>query len=182
MTPLLLADIQRAVYNWIQEQLGGYEPRVEVIWRQQSEALPARPCVALKLTEGIKDTGFGDNVIPLPDGRFNIGSQETMTLSVQVFGSTRVHRPMAYQLGVDLKSSLKKLTVLDKLRSKNIAVQNKGEVMNLTELEETEYEERSEFDVVLGVSQNVVDDPSYIEHVNITPDVSGHTLPDIEGP
>ena len=94
-----------------------------------------------------------------------------MVVSVQIFGNTQIHRPMAYQLAIDLNASLSKITVLDRLRSSGVAVFNQGEVDNITALEETEFEERAAFDVLLGVAENVVDDPGIIEHVNLENDV-----------
>lgn len=88
-----------------------------------------------------------------------------MTVSIQVFGSTKVLRPMAYQLALDLNSSLSLQTVLDHLRTGGVSVYQQGDPQNLTALEETEYEERAGFDVLFGVAQNIVDDPGVIEHV-----------------
>lgn len=168
---LLLVSVQSALYDWVQRELEGQVPPEHIIWRQHSEALPARPCVAMKITSGPKRVGFTDNVSYDVGNRFDIGGQREMVLSVQVFGSTRVAAPMAYQIGIDLSSSLDKLTVLDRLRSFGIAIQGKGGVENLSALEETEFEERSQFDVDLGVAENIVDEPGYIQQANITPHV-----------
>ena len=104
---------------------------------------------------------------------YTIGGQRTLTVSLQVFGNTQVHKPMAYQLAFDLHSSLSKLTVQDLLRAGGVAIQQRGDPTNITALEETEYEERAQFDIVFGVAQNIVDDPGIIERAVLTADVSG---------
>ena len=179
---LILAEKQDAIYSWIKNELIGVIDAGSIIWRQQSEALPPRPCVTMKITEGPVSTGFGDNVMyRSSDQKFTIGGQRTMSVSIQVFGNTMVSSPMAYQTGIDLHASLGKPSVLDVLRFAGISVQHRSGVSNLTALEETEYEERSQFDVVLGVAENVVDDPGYIDHVNIQPVIDGESKPPING-
>lgn len=163
---LILASIQKTIYSWIRIQCAGVIPDSQIIWRNQSEPLPPRPCVTLKVTEGPKRTGYNDHVVYSGTGtKFMVGGQRTMTVNVQIFGNTKVLRPMAYQLADDLNSSLSLPTVLDLLRAGGIGILQQGEPINLTALEETEYEERAGFDIVLSVAQNIVDDPGAIEHV-----------------
>lgn len=170
---LVLAQVQDAIYDWIKNEVEGVIEGDHIIWRQQSEPLPARPCVTIKITDGPSPTGLTDNLMYRQADQFTLGGQRTLTVSIQVFGNLKVTRPMAYQTVVDLHSSLARLTVLDRLRAAGVAVQERGSPTNITALEETEYEERAQFDVRLGVAQNVVDDPGVIEQANITPDISG---------
>lgn len=162
--------VKKAIYNWVSKQVKGLkDPEVAVIWRNQSEPLPQRPCVAMKIVSGPTRTGYGDNLMAIPNddlNRFVIGGQRTMIVSVQIFGSTKVHRPLALQLALDLNSSLSKLTVLEDLRAGGLAVQRQGDPVNITELEESEYEERAQFDVLFGLAQNVLDDPGIITEVH----------------
>lgn len=165
---LILANIQKTIYSWVRTQVNGLIEPGSIIWRNQSEPLPPRPCVTMKITDGPSRTGYQDNMVYIggTDGtQYNVGGQRTMKVSFQVYGNTKIHRPMAYQLAVDLNSSLSLQTVLDQLRAGGISVLTQGEPLNITALEETEYEERAQFDVMFGLAQNVVDDPGVIEHV-----------------
>lgn len=165
---LILANVQKTIYSWIREQVAGVIPDSQIIWRNQSEPLPPRPCVTMKITTGPKRTGYQDNMVYTGVGtKFNVGGQRTMTVSIQIFGSTKVLRPMAFQLAVDLNASLSLQSVLDVLRGGGVSVQTQGDPTNLTALEETEFEERAGFDVLFGVSENILDDPSAIEHVGV---------------
>jgi len=169
---LKLVEVQKTIYSWIKNELSGSIPPEQIIWRQQSEPLPPRPCVTMKITGGPSRVGFNDNAVYDTAGRFKIGGQRTMVVSIQIFGDSRLN-PKAYQVAIDLNASLEKMTVLDRLRSGGVAAQLKGDVTNLTALEETEYEERAQFDVTLGVAENITDEPGIIEQANITENLSG---------
>lgn len=167
---LQLVNFQKAVYNWINKICAGVIPSEQIVWRNQSEPLPPRPCVTMKITDGPKRTGYGDNLMFVggPTGtQYKVGGQRTITVSIQIFGNTSIHRPMAYQLAVDLGSSLSMPTILDQLRGAGISVHQQGDPINITALEETEYEERAQFDVLYGVAQNVLDDPGIITSVGV---------------
>lgn len=174
---LILVNIQKSIYTWVRNRVSAVIPQDQIIWRNQSEPLPPRPCVTMKITDGPRRTGYQDNMVFIGGStgtKYNVGGQRLMTVSFQIFGNTKIHRPMAYQLAVDLNSSLSLQTVLDSLRGGGISVLTQGEPINITALEETEYEERAQFDVLFGLAQNVVDDPGIIEHVGpITKNVSG---------
>ena len=163
---LLLEDLKDAIYDWIKKRTEGIIEQESILFRDQSQPLPPRPCVAMKFTSGPQRTGYQDNLVTdAVTGKTSTGGQRTMVLSVQVFGNTKVHSPMAEQLANDLNASLSLQSVLMDLRKARIAVFNQGEVTNLTEIEESEYEERYEFSVMLGVPENQVDDPGYFTSV-----------------
>lgn len=173
-----LAKIQAAIYNWIYNvSQGVLSDGGEIIWRNQSEPLPPRPCVTLKLIDGPKPIARNASTFLNPDGSQNVAVQQEATLSIQIFGNTRVHRPMAYQLAVDLNSSLMRQTILDGLKQAGIGIQQVGAPRNLTALEETEYEERAGFEIVMGLVQNIFDEPSTIETINLEKNIDGSALP-----
>lgn len=175
---LKLAQIQDAIYHFIKKELAGAIDDSSIIWRNQSQPLPPRPCVTMKITDGPRPVGgLVDNLYDASGDRFTNGQQMEMTVSIQVFGNTQVHRPMAYQLTLDLHSALSKESVRQDLRKAGIAVHGRGEPKNITALEETEYEERAQFDVLLGVAQNVVDDPGTIETVTGSGTVNTKSVP-----
>ena len=170
---LNIAKIQKALYDWIKSETDGVIPQDQIVWRNQSEPLPTRPCVSMKIISGPKRTGYQDNTVMASDTAIMIGGQREMTVSIQVFGNRMIHRPLSNQMALDLNSSLSKSSVLDRLSASGVAVCNQGEVTNLTALEETEYEERAGFDVLLSVAENITDETGFIEHADVTPDVSG---------
>lgn len=175
---LVLARLQDAVYDWIKNEMEGLIDPQSIVWRQQSEPLPPRPCVTLKFTSGPKQVGFQDEMTPVAGapGKFNLGGQREMMMSLQVFGSSKVSNPMALQAAIDLHTSLSKRTVQEGLSRGGLALQGRTEPTNISALEETEFEDRAQFDVKWGVAQNVQDDIGVIEHVNINGTVSGEPV------
>lgn len=172
---LRLVDFKKAIYNWIRQETEGVISSNQIAWRDQSEPLPPRPCVTMKITSGPTRTGYQDNAQFIGGStgtQFKIGGQRSMIVSIQVFGNSSIE-PKALQLALDLNESLSKMTTLDYLRGAGIAIWKQGDPQNITGLEESEYEERAQFDVQVGVAENIVDDPGIIEHANITETVSG---------
>jgi hypothetical protein len=174
---LNLVLIQDALYDWVRDITQGVFPEGEehIQWMNQSRPLQARPCVTLKIIDGPRPIARSGNLFFNPiagqplskqTNPFTVGIQQEATLSVQVFGNTDVHRPLAMQLACDLNSSLIRQSVLDKLKSAGISVQEVGKPRNLTALEESEYEERAGFELLLGLAQNMKDQPGIIETVN----------------
>ena len=164
---LILAALSRAIYDWIKGETAGVIEQEAIIRRDGSEPLPARPCVTYKFTSGPHRVGLKDSEVTDPTtGKVFIGGQREMVLSIQTYGSKRAQSNVgAYQLAADLNASLDKPSVRQALRKAGIGVQVQGDVTNLTDLEETEYEERAEFSIRLGVAENVVDDPGYFDQV-----------------
>jgi len=174
-----LKQIEDGFFQWVKEITQGIIPDSQILWRNQSEPLPPRPCVTMKIIDGPTPTDRNGSLFFNPKSgqtpptsnqnpNFNVGMQMEMTVSIQVFGNKRVPRPRAIQLTLDLNSSLIRQSILDKLKKAGISIQGKSQVRNLTALEETEYEERAGFDINVGLVQNVLDQPGTIETVNMT--------------
>lgn len=170
-----LEQTQDAIYDWIEGVTRGiFEDSLRIIWRDQSEAAPPRPFVSLKFTYGPAPIARDASVINKKStGAVTTAIQMEATLSIQVFGNTKIHKPMAYQLAIDLNSSLLRQSVKDSLKKKDIAIQSLGKPQNMTALEESQYEERAGFEVGLGLVQNLVDDPGFIETINVQELIDG---------
>lgn len=176
-----LAAIEDAIYDWIKDITQGVLDDVQIVWRNQSQPLPPRPCVTLKFTYGPAPTDRDPNIfLGPPSGPMTFGMQMEANLSIQVFGNTQVNKPMAYQLAVDLNSSLMFDTVRRRLKVAGISIQEVGKPQNMTALEESQYEERAGFELGLGMAQNITDaaEPTgTIETINVQKKVDGETLP-----
>jgi len=159
-----IEKVKRAIYNVFMHRLRGIIPENQIIWRDQSEPLPKRPCVAMRITSGPDRHGFQDHAGLDSAGILHVGGQRVMVISVQTFGDRR-ERPRAYQLAKDLNASLSLPSLLGLLRSSGVAVWNQGEVTNLSDLEESEYEERAEFSMKIGVPENQSDDVGWFNTV-----------------
>lgn len=171
-----LVQIQDAIYDWVNSVTKGVLEGLQIVWRDQAESIPPRPFVSLKFIAGPSPTDRDGNVFLGDAGKpMNIGMQMEATLSVQVFGNTQIHRPIASQLAQDLNASLLRPTIRNALKKGGVAIQGLGKPQNLSALEESKYEERAGFDLELGLVQNIQDQPGEIKEVNISKTVDGNT-------
>ena len=59
-------------------------------------SITSASCIAMKITDGPKPVGRQGSQTNLPGGKFNIGIQMEMTVSIQIFGNTKIiNRPLA---------------------------------------------------------------------------------------
>lgn len=173
---LNIATVKQTIYNWIEARVDGLLSGVCIVWRQQSEPLPKRPCITMKIISGPTRVGYSDGALYVggqSGTAWNYCGHRELVVSIQVFGSSKVRMPNAYQLAIDLNSSLSVPSALQLLRSGGIAMLKQGDIQNLTALEETEWEERMQFDMTLGLVQNIIDDPGSIEHIGPITDIIG---------
>lgn len=186
MSELDWPKVKENLFNWVRGEidLGNISvPEEQVIFREQSAPLPPRPCVTLKIISGPRRLGSTDNIKfrQGTDDIWDVGGQRAITLSVQVFGNNLQHGDNAQAIANALNVSLHKMTVTDQLRAGildgatrkgSIAVWEVGDISDISALEETEFEDRAQFDVILGVVDSVEDQPGVIEEVETTPDIS----------
>lgn len=164
---LNLKKVKDALFDWVNLVSGGILQPEQIIFRDQGEALPPRPCVTMKIIDGPTPIARNASLTYGPKtGPYTAGLQHEMHLSVQVFGNKLIQRPTAMQLTLDLNSSLTRQSILDKLKAAGVTVQELGKQQNLSALEESQYEERAGFDLTLGLVQNLTDEPGNIELVN----------------
>lgn len=176
-----LEKIKDSIYDWVYSVTANVlTDEGQIVWRQQSEPLPARPCVTLKFIDGPRPIARQGNLFLNPGENFvSYGIQMEATLSVQVFGNTSLNQlaGLAMQLALDLNSSLMRQSILDMLKLGGVAVQVVGSPKNLTALEESRYEERAGFDITLGMAQNIVDTPDTIGSLNLGGSIGQGQIP-----
>lgn len=177
---LNLAQIQDAIYDWINSVTTGVLDEEQIVWRDQTEQLPPRPFVSLKFTSGPSPTDRDPSLfLGTADQPFNVGMQMEASLSVQVFGNTQIKEgPRAWQIALDLNSSLMEPAVRTALKQGGVSIQGLGKVQNLTALEESKYEERAAFEIELGMVQNITDKTGTIGTVKYQGTVDDSELPE----
>lgn len=178
--------VKQNIFNWVKGEIdGGLITELDegqVIWREQSTPLPARPCIAMKIISGPRKLGSTDNysLKAGSDGIFDAGGQRAITLSVQVFGNA-TQQDSAQVVAQKLHISLSKISVTDafaagildgSVRKGVLAVWEVGDVSDISALEETEFEDRAQFDVIMGVTDNIEDQPGVIETIETTPNIT----------
>lgn len=165
-----LTAIEDTIFTWIDNVTRGVLEEIRIVWRNQSEPLPPRPCVTMKWIDGPKPIArSGNRFLNAADKPSSVGIQMEATISIQIFGNTQInHGHRANQLALDINSSLLRQDILDDLKRGGVAIQVVGAPRNLTALEESEYEERAGFEIGIGLVQNVTENVGVIKTVHIT--------------
>lgn len=155
--------IRDALYTWV-ESVEGSRP---VVWADQDAPRPMGPFTSLRLNTRTK---VGHDFVghATDEGEISVRGNREIVLEVQTFGENALSRAEA------LRTSLSMPTVWGALSSTaGIAVLWEGDVQNISELEESRYEERGTFDVRLRVAENVTDTPGVIKHVEMGGTIKG---------
>lgn len=174
MLGLSIANIRNTLFNWADITSGGLVPSENIFFREQSAPAPARPSIGIKILSGPSRTSSFDDVIPRCDssgnpipGEFLVSGQRTMLISINTYGDNRDFlKPVAFDSIINLHSSLVAPNALDILRMGGISVQKIEDIRNLSEIEESEFEDRYNFDFMIGVAQNLKQKISTIETVS----------------
>ena len=88
-----------------------------------------------------------------------------MSISIQIYSNTDIRDASAFQVAVDLHTSLIRPSILQSLSDAGVSVHDIGPVQDISFVEESEYEQRSSFEILIGVAENVEDQPGSIETV-----------------
>lgn len=159
---MAFADIRQAIYNWVK-----VESDLTVIWKDQSEARPPRPYIALKLISGPRKVGHDD----LRQGivGVEVHGQRHWTCSIDVIGAG------AMDMISQLQTSLEDPEVLAGLRARGLAVIKSEDAVDLTTPLDTGFETRAKMDVLFSanVTRSQPDPTGAIENVSGTNQIDG---------
>lgn len=146
---------------------------VNVIFADQAAPRPDYPYAVIRVNS-IRRYGWDEmrSIDPVTNIA-NFGGQRGGTVSISYFGSN------AFERISDAYNSLEKQTVTDSLYASGIAIFGKNDILNLTSVFETKFEERADFDFLIGFSENFEDDLGIIETAELTGTYEGAKNGDI---
>ena len=137
-----------------------------VVWQYSAGSKPGKPFVALNLV-GPSRTGSTDYTAKLAgDQEFRQEGMRTFSVSVNVYDDTD-----ALTWAMKLQASLDNQLLIDQLQGEGIGVGNVGGVTDLSQLLDTEYERRAQFEFTIFVayndefSQDVIDDVQFENNI-----------------
>lgn len=119
---------------------------------------PAKPYVTLKFLSN-NELGFGEEVLTNTPGIIDVKGIRDITLSINVYGGD------AQTIAENLRTSLRKPTVYEVFRNIGVSLVELGNIISLTTLLETKFEDRTQFDIRFYVASNVTDDVNWIQNV-----------------
>jgi hypothetical protein len=154
MSLITRATIEAAVVTWLSDATSK-----TVILANQGTPRPARPYLTV-LISSVRTVGGEDARAISAVGVQTIYGDREVSVSVQAFGAGALDLARAAAL------ALNKETVRQKLATSGLCPSGITPIVaELTELLETDFEERAQFDAVLALGETYTDTVGLIEHV-----------------
>lgn len=152
----------------------------KVIWSHQNGTRPALPYITLRLTP-MRTLGI-DGTRHTYNGAAPAGTEITLShggmrefgLSVQVFGDV-LGSTGAVATMEALKSSLNKVTIREALEAAGVSFFDFGQVVDLTQIEDTAFEGRAAMEIRGYTTQEITETLGYIQTVDTTGTISNVT-------
>lgn len=172
-------DIIQPVILWIKREF----PSIPVIIDRQNVPRPKLPYFALLITTPIQKVGSRDSMKHVDDTKWIIGGQRRFTLSVRSYVNTKDKNFFQSQdLLVKLQDSLEDETRRIDLTTAGLAVWFSTDILDITELLETGFEARAQFDIEFGIASNRETDLGKIDKVKIQGTVNGEEQDEFQVP
>lgn len=162
-----LLAIKKALKAWVDLETGD-----QCIPAEDNGPKPAKPFFTYRLDSFIDE---GEDYIGPPNsltGDVLIRGNRAFTVGIQGYG------PGVLEKLNDLKNSTRKLTVLETFQDSGIVIFNRLAIQNLTGLDQTEYEERGLFEMLMRTDSEVIDTGSIIEDVHAFGTIKNPPRPD----
>lgn len=168
-------DIIVPVIAWIKREF----PNARVIVDRPNVPRPALPYFALLLTTPVQKVGSRDSSIHVNDSTWIIGGQRRFTLSVRSYVSPKGKGFFNAQNDlIQLQDSLEDDNRRIDLTQAGLSVWFSTDILDITELLETGFEPRAQFDIQFGIASNRTADLGAIETVEIEGTVDGQLEPE----
>lgn len=160
------ADIYALLFNWIKAQTG-----LTVIKANQKGPRPARPYASLNFLN--PSTPLGDTQQWQINGDKTVAAEAMYkaVASINIFGENAVDTL------AQLRNSLDQPDVVELFAAANVTHLDDGPINDLTALQETQYEERGQFDLTIAYVGGKDVDVSTIEHASLDGNVNGRDIP-----
>lgn len=152
---------------------------VPVIWGQQDGERPAAPYISLLVTN-VQQVGqdwleIGDNPKPVAGAEViaYARGQRRVTLSVQCFAGPATGDSSPARLLEAMRSARKLPSVADALNDAGVGVLSFAPILTLGGVVGGHFEPRAAMDIYLLVTSEVSETATYIQHVQVTDQITG---------
>jgi len=166
-----ISTIEKTVYDWVDSQ--GLVASDSIVWMDQNFAKKPNPMIGLKINPGVQ---IGEAYIGPPDvsGDAEIQINMDFTVSVQYFGEGSMEKILT------LRDSLNKPSVRQSLRDGDVIVVNRLDAIDLSALDNSEFESRASMDILMRTDRSSqTDQVGVIETVNATGTYKSPGKPDV---
>lgn len=159
--PTSWEDAQQAMRRWLITTTG--LPDERVIFANQNAPRPKVPYATVNARVATRRLGAFDEERLIDDepGVIDRRGHRVVTASVNVFG------PSALDLAEAAQDGLERYDVREQLEAAGLAVNDIGQLRDLTQLVETTLEDRYQFDAIFGIARATKETVGWIESVEI---------------
>jgi len=160
--------VKLAMKRWLQKETG-----LTVIFAEQAAPRPDKIPYATIRVDSLMTLGGSDELLPVDvTGVISMKGTRQLTVTCEIIGNG------AYNLTEKALGSLSKTSVVERLESEyDMAIIDVGSIVNLTGLLETEWEERTQLDVLVAYAYEQDDDVGLIESVEINEEILDISTP-----
>lgn len=164
--PINFKDLKDDLYDWAITVVPTGMP---VIYWQPNAPRPLVPYLTLFISSVVSINE--DWSSPESDllGEIQMKGDRQFTLEVQAYGGDPLTTIE------NIRTSLQKQTVLDTLRANGIAVYQALTINDITNLIDTQFEQRAQIDILMGIAQTYTDNPGYFEQLEIEEEILDQT-------
>ncbi len=151
-------DVKQTLYNWVITQVPLGMP---VIFYMPNSPRPEVPYISLYLnsiTQVNRDYAATNSD---SFGVVNMKGDRQFTVQVQGYGND----PLTVL--ENIRTSLQKQSVLDILRSGGIVYYSSLGINDITALIDSQFEQRAQLDLSMGIAQIYTDDPGYFDTIEV---------------
>jgi hypothetical protein len=144
------------------------ETKLKAIWDDESGPRPSLPYVSIKIISGPVKEGF-DDIRQDADRNFTVEGHRLFTLSINIWGRD-AHEKMSI-----LRDGFERPSACDFFNARRIALVTYSNIINLTGLRETSFEERAQMDVRIRAVSVTKDTVRTIEKIELENQIDGST-------
>lgn len=159
-------EVYLALFAWLQSESG-----LTVIKANQKGPRPARPYVSLNFINPSSEMGGDDQYTTDPStGVVTTAGPRSAQASVNIFG------PDSVDMLAKVRDSLQRPDVIDAFDASGITILDTSNINDLTEQQETIYEERGQVDITLSFTVSSDVDMKTIDIASLTGTIETHTV------
>lgn len=152
-------QVKQTLYDWAISQVPTGMP---VIFYQPNAPRPNQPYVTLYIVSVVQVNQDWSSDEANDDGEIDMHGDRQFTLQVEAYGGDDV-----LTLLENMRTSLQKQTVLDILRAGGVVFYSSLAINDITNLVDSQFERRAQFDTLLGIGQVYIDNPGYFNQIEI---------------
>ena len=166
MSAITVTQFRKAVWDLISALSAPLVPAARVVWLEQGSPRPKNPYIGLNVVSGPRSYGDDDMRQNSP-GVYSFEGQRAFTVSVNAYGKD------ADEIAALITNGLSKVSAMELLAARSVALLSNTSPKNVSVPLETNFENRTQFDMDFGCVMAITENVGFIEQTGILNNASG---------